>query len=152
MKKVTPTKAKANVKTRKRLDPLSAEQRSERMSRIRSRDSQPELALRKMVFLLGYRYRLHDRRLPGRPDLVFPSRRCVIFVHGCFWHQHDCENYRQPLNSVKFWSEKLSGNVLRDAATRKRLSSEGWRVLVVWECELRRDPVKVAWKVLRFLL
>lgn len=136
---------------RKRLDPLSRKERSERMTRIRSRDTQPELVLRKLVFSLGYRYRLHDGRLPGRPDLVFPSKRCVIFMHGCFWHQHNCATYRQPTSRAWFWSRKLTGNVLRDTEVRKRLTREGWRSLVVWECELRSDPTRLAWRLIRFL-
>ena len=141
----------ARISARKRLDPLTKRQRSERMTRIRSRDTQPELVLRKLVFSLGYRYRLHDGRLAGRPDLVFSSRRCVIFMHGCFWHQHSCDTYRQPTSRAWFWSQKLTGNVLRDAEVRKRLTHEGWRSLVVWECELRANPVKLAWRLIRFL-
>lgn len=146
-----PSVTEVATRTRKRLDPLTRHQRSERMTRIRARDTQPELALRKLVYALGYRYRLHDRRLPGRPDMVFSSRRCVIFMHGCFWHQHDCGTYKQPASRVLFWSQKLSGNVLRDGEVRKRLTREGWRSLVVWECELRSNPEKLTWKVIRFL-
>ncbi len=149
MKNLNGTKAKASA--RKRLDPLTKQQRSERMTRIRSQDTQPELVLRKLVFSLGYHYRLHDRRLPGRPDLVLSSTRSVIFMHGCFWHLHNCGTYRQPTSRAWFWSQKLTGNVLRDAEVRKWLAREGWRSLVVWECELRADPVKLAWKLIRFL-
>ena len=146
-----PARTRAPIAGRKRLDRLSKEQRSQRMTRIRSRDTQPELALRQMVYSLGYRYRLHDRRLPGRPDLVFSSRRCVIFMHGCLWHQHDCGTYKQPVSQAWFWSRKLSNNVLRDSEVRKRLTHEGWRSLIVWECELRSNPEKIAWRVIRFL-
>ena len=151
MNKPGRTKPQAESRTRKRLDPLSKAQRSERMTRVRSRDTKPEMVLRKLVFSLGYRYRLHDARLPGRPDLVFSSRRCVIFMHGCFWHQHGCETYKQPASRTWFWSRKLSSNVLRDQEVGKRLASAGWRSLVVWECELRSNPEKIAWKVIRFL-
>lgn len=152
MKKTDKTKGyEVEITKRKRLDPLSKAQRSERMTRIRSRDTQPEIALRKLVFSLGYRYRLHDGRLPGRPDLVFRSRHCVIFMHGCFWHQHACETYRQPASSTWFWSQKLASNVLRDVEVERTLTRQGWRSLVVWECELRSNPEKIAWKVIRFL-
>lgn len=136
---------------RKRLDPLSKQQRSKRMARIRPRDTQPELALRKLVFSLGYRYRLHDDRLPGKPDLVFRSRKRVIFMHGCFWHQHGCKHYRLPTSRAWFWSSKLAGNVLRDVEILRTLRRQGWRVLVVWECELRKNPLKLAWKLVGFL-
>lgn len=86
---------------------------------------------------MGYRYRLHDRKLPGRPDLVFPSRRAVVFIHGCFWHGHDCSLFRWPGTRPQFWRDKLGGNIARDARVRQALTADGWRVLDVWECNLR---------------
>ena len=122
------------------MDRLSTEQRSENMRRIRSNDTKPELALRSMLHKLGYRFRLHRKDLPGRPDIVFPGRSKVIFVHGCFWHQHlGCREGRMPGSRLDYWTPKLERNLVRDAATRKLLEEQGWGVLVVWECELRNS-------------
>lgn len=111
-------------------------QRRFNMSRIRGKDTAPEMAVRRLVHGMGYRYRLHDRRLPGRPDLVFPSRRKVIFVHGCFWHRHDCRfgQVRASTNAA-FWEEKIDGNVARDTRNLSELAVIGWAYLVIWECE-----------------
>ena len=118
------------------MDTLSREQRSERMSLVRSKGSKAELAVRRLVFAMGYRYRLHQRQLPGTPDLVFPSRRRVIFVHGCFWHRHEgCG--RMPKSRLEFWEPKLEANRRRDEANLALLAEMGWRTLVVWECQLR---------------
>ena len=96
------------------------------------------MVIRQGLHAMGYRFRLHDRRLPGRPDLVFPSRRAVLFIHGCFWHGHDCRLFRWPATRPEFWREKISGNVARDTRVRAELSALGWRVMDVWECMLRR--------------
>jgi DNA mismatch endonuclease, patch repair protein len=118
------------------VDTLTTEQRSERMSRVRSKDSKAELAVRRLVFAMGYRYRLHRRDLPGSPDLVFPSRRGVIFVHGCFWHRHEgCG--RMPKSRLEFWEPKLEANRMRDEDNLRALDDMGWRALVIWECELK---------------
>lgn len=109
----------------------------DQMRRIRSRDTKPELAVRRLVHGLGYRYRLHRRGLPGTPDLVFHSRRKVIFVHGCFWHQHDCPmGSKQPSTRPEYWRPKLARNVARDHECRRKLAALGWDVLTVWECQL----------------
>lgn len=108
---------------------------------MRSKDSKPEMLVRRLVHGLGYRYRLHDRRLPGTPDLVFPSRRKVIHVNGCFWHRHgsaECGLARMPKSRVDFWEAKLEANRVRDELNRERLSREGWGQMVVWECECRQ--------------
>ncbi|MBN2022016.1 MAG: DNA mismatch endonuclease Vsr [Pirellulales bacterium] len=119
------------------MDTLSPVQRSERMARVRCKDTKPEIAVRRLVHSLGYRYRLHSSRLPGCPDLVFSSRRKVIFVHGCFWHRHSgCRNCRLPKSRLEFWRPKLEANRRRDRRNRDRLRRLGWGVLVVWECEL----------------
>ena len=119
------------------MDTLSKEERSERMSRIRGRDSSPEMRLRGLVHGMGYRYRLHVKSLPGKPDMVFPSRKAVMFMHGCFWHRHEgCRLARMPKSRLDFWREKLEGNKLRDQENQRRLRELGWRVLVVWECQL----------------
>jgi DNA mismatch endonuclease (patch repair protein) len=107
------------------------------MSRIRGKDTQPELAVRHALWSAGLRYRLHDNRLPGNPDLVFPARRTVIFVHGCFWHSHEgCRNFRIPKTRVEWWAAKLARNKERDARARAELEAAGWRVTVIWECEV----------------
>ena len=107
------------------------------MSRIRHADTKPELLVRRLVHGMGYRYRLHRSGLPGRPDLVFGPKRKVIFVNGCFWHQHGCTQYRMPRSRLTFWVPKLQKNVERDEAVRRQLADLGWDVLTIWECELR---------------
>lgn len=120
-----------------RIDPLSPAQRRERMSRIRSKDTKPELTVRRLVHAAGYRYRLQAKDLPGKPDLVFRSRRKVILVHGCFWHQHGCDHYRMPKTRREFWLPKLEKNVERDQRILTELTDLGWSCLVIWECELK---------------
>ena len=133
------------------LESVSARRRSEIMARVRNRDTGPELAVRRLVYGMGYRYRLHSKSLPGRPDLVFRPRRKVIFIHGCFWHRHaKCALARMPKSRLKFWKPKLEGNRVRDERIRRALRAEGWSVLTVWECELAR-PQRVASKIRRFL-
>ena len=132
-------------------DTLSRSERSERMARVRSADTGPEMRLRRLVHGMGFRYRLHRKDLPGKPDLVFPSRRAVIFMHGCFWHRHKgCKLARLPKSRVAFWEAKLEGNRRRDLRNQERLRELGWRVLVVWECELS-DLDATAEKVREFL-
>lgn len=131
-------------------DRFTPEQRSVLMGRIRGRDTQPELLVRRQVHGMGYRYRLYRKDLPGRPDLVFPGRRKVIFVHGCFWHQHDCLRGRRPSSNRTFWDAKLDRNVVRDRENIEALEALGWSVLVVWECETR-DRDRLAAGVSAFL-
>ena len=124
------------------MDTLTREQRSERMSRVRSRDTKPEMAVRSLVHSLGYRYRLHDRKLPGNPDLVFSSRKKLIFVHGCFWHRHPrCKNNRLPKSRLTFWKPKLELNRKRDLKNQRKLRRLGWRFLVIWECQTKDDEL-----------
>ena len=123
--------------------------RSENMRRIRSKDTAPELIVRGLVHSLGYRFRLHRADLPGRPDLVFPSRKKVIFVHGCFWHQHICIS-RKPRSNQQYWLPKLQRNVARDAQHKSDLRRLGWRCLVVWECEVKNEASLIR-TVRRFL-
>lgn len=123
-------------------DTLTPAQRSERMARIRSRNTSPEMAVRKLVHAMGYRYRLHGGKLPGRPDLVFSGRRRVIFVHGCFWHRHPdsaCKLARLPKSRLDFWLPKLEANASRDAQNYEKLKAIGWDFMIVWECELKDD-------------
>jgi DNA mismatch endonuclease (patch repair protein) len=113
-------------------------QRSFNMSRIRNRNTRPEMVVRSLVHRMGYRYRLHRKDLPGRPDLVFSSRRKIIFVHGCFFHMHDCRYGRvTPKQNAEFWQAKRLSNVERDQRNRAELKDEGWEVLEVWECQTR---------------
>ncbi len=133
------------------MDSLTPAERSERMSRIRGKDTEPEMLVRRIVWRMGFRYRLHRRDLPGTPDLAFIGRKKAIFVHGCFWHQHeDCGIYRMPKTRRGFWLPKLRENKERDARNVARLRDMGWAVLVVWECELR-DTEAVAERLRAFL-
>lgn len=133
-----------------RYDPLTKAQRSARMSRVRATNTQPEMTVRRLVHGMGYRYRLHAKGLPGHPDLAFKGRRKVIFVHGCFWHQHGCSQYRMPRTRTDFWELKLHGNKVRDAKVRRALRELGWEVLVVWECQAK-DVVRIRNRIIAFL-
>jgi DNA mismatch endonuclease (patch repair protein) len=117
-------------------DFLSREARSERMSRIRGRDTKPELLVRRYLHSAGFRFRLHAKDLAGRPDIVLPKYGVVIFVNGCFWHAHSCQKGRIPAERAGFWAEKFKNNLRRDEKNRRHLRKEGWRVLTVWECSL----------------
>ncbi len=133
------------------MDTLSKGERSLRMGLIKSTNTQPELLMRRLATMLGYRYRLHQKTLPGSPDLVFRSRRKVIFVNGCFWHRHNrCQLARLPKSNTEFWRQKLESNRRRDRTVRATLLRHGWRSLVVWECEFH-DPARVMIKTLVFL-
>src|SRR5438094_5191486 len=133
------------------MDKLSAERRSANMRRIRSKDTSPELALRRLVHELGYRFRLHRRDLPGKPDLVFVSRRKVIFVHGCFWHSHQgCKAAHVPKSNVEYWGPKLQRNQDRDKNNLVALTTLGWRPLVIWECETKNEKGLVK-RIMAFL-
>jgi DNA mismatch endonuclease (patch repair protein) len=115
----------------------SPEERGRMMRAIKGRDTVPELAVRRLAHKLGYRFRLHRKDLPGTPDLVFPSRRKVIFIHGCFWHSHGCKLTRLPTSNLGYWVPKLNRNRVRDEKNLKTLTAEGWQHLVIWECEIR---------------
>lgn len=120
-------------------DVMSADKRSALMSRIKGKNTQPELLVRRALWHAGLRYRLHDRRLPGRPDIVLPRWKAVVFVHGCFWHRHaGCPYATLPSNRAEFWAQKLESNRERDLRHRLALLDCGWRVATVWECALRR--------------
>jgi len=124
--------------------------RSENMRAIRGKNTKPEIEVRSLVHKLGYRFRLHRPDLPGKPDLAFPARRKVIFVHGCFWHSHACKPGLIPRSNRDFWLPKLRLNKSRDRRTLKQLAREGWNALVIWECELK-DTRALRQKVTRFL-
>lgn len=120
---------------------LSSERRSWNMSRIKGQNTGPELRLRSLLHRAGFRFRLHVKDLPGRPDIVLPRYCTAIFVHGCFWHRHPgCRNASTPSTRGTFWQEKFDGNVRRDERNRSELVAAGWTVVVVWECELEADP------------
>jgi DNA mismatch endonuclease (patch repair protein) len=132
-------------------DVHTPEQRSFNMSRIKNRDTKPEMRVRAIVHGMGYRYRLHRKDLPGRPDLVFSSRKKVIFVHGCFFHMHDCRYGRVvPRTNAEFWAKKRRSNVERDARNISELKDRGWQVCTIWECETR-NPESLPEKVAEFL-
>lgn len=118
-------------------DVLTPEQRQLNMSRIRGRDTKPEMYIRRGLHARGFRYRLQDRKLPGRPDLVFPRYHAVIFVHGCFWHGHHCSMFKLPATREEFWATKIASNRARDERTTAALLKLGWRVANVWECSIR---------------
>jgi DNA mismatch endonuclease, patch repair protein len=134
------------------VDTLTAAERSERMGRVRSKDTKPEMLVRSLVHRMGFRYRLHDRNLPGNPDMVFSGRGKIIFVHGCFWHRHGkrCEFTRWPKSKLGFWRPKLEQNHQRDRIVGRELRKLGWRVLTVWECQLK-DREAVGAKLRTFL-
>jgi DNA mismatch endonuclease (patch repair protein) len=129
----------------KMADFLSPEERSERMSRIRSRDTAPEVALRKALHRQGLRFRLNVKKLPGKPDIVLPRYKSVVLVHGCFWHRHEgCKVATTPKSNTPYWMDKFGRNVARDARVAEELTSGGWRVFVAWECELDSGRKAVA--------
>jgi DNA mismatch endonuclease (patch repair protein) len=132
------------------MDKFSPEKRSEIMRRVRSKDTKPELIVRRLAHRMGYRFRLHSSNLPGSPDLVFPRFGSVVFVHGCFWHGHSCEAASLPSSRVEYWEAKRSRNKARDRKSARELRRLGWKVLTVWECQTR-NPEKVARRLRRFL-
>lgn len=132
-------------------DVFSQVKRSWIMSRVRGRDTKPEILVRSFIFRMGFRFRLHRRDLPGTPDIVLPRHRKVIFVHGCFWHGHKgCPRSKRPTTNENFWNNKLDGNIKRDKQYRLMLRKVGWKVLIVWECETKK-PEKLLRKLERFL-
>ncbi len=134
-----------------RTDPLTPEQRRYTMRQVHSEDTKPEMRVRRLAHHLGYRYRLHRKDLPGKPDLVFPGRKKIIFVHGCFWHGHDCPAGRKiPKTNQSYWTKKLNRNKERDKLNLEKLKALGWDVLVIWECETR-DETALAKRITHFL-
>jgi DNA mismatch endonuclease (patch repair protein) len=134
------------------MDTLSPQERSKRMSLVRGTNTKPEMLVRRMIHGMGYRYRIHVSKLPGRPDLVFSNRGKIIFIHGCFWHRHPkvtCKLARMPKSKLNFWRPKLEQNRRRDIQAQRQLKRDGWRILVLWECEIR--SANLADKVNEFL-
>ncbi len=130
------------------MDTVDKATRSRIMARVGQRDTGPEMRLRLALHRMGFRYRLHDKRLPGSPDIVFPKFGAVVFVHGCFWHSHGCRYSTKPGTRQKFWQEKFHANVERDRKKSQDLIDDGWRVLVVWECALKSQDESVVERVL----
>jgi len=129
-------------------DSLSKEARSSLMSRVKSKNTKPELALRRALFKRGLRFRIHGKGLPGKPDIVFKGRRLVVFCHGCFWHGHEgC--YRRPKTNISFWDAKLEANRARDCRNRIELETMGWRVIQVWECDISRNIEEVVENIIQ---
>ena len=135
------------------MDVVTPDRRSENMRNIRSKGMKPELVVRKLTHGMGYRYRLHRKDLPGKPDLVFLGRKKAIFVHGCFWHQHpstSCKIVRLPKSNQDYWLPKLRKNTAKDVAVREQLHNAGWRSLIIWECETKNGE-KLRKKIAKFL-
>jgi DNA mismatch endonuclease, patch repair protein len=133
------------------VDKLTPDQRSAVMSRVRTRDTEPELIVRKLLHSLGYRFRLAPQRLPGKPDVVLPKYKAAIFIHGCFWHGHKgCARGARPASNTKFWNQKIDGNIRRDRKVQQALKSLGWRVLVLWQCRTT-DMTILARRITGFL-
>ena len=122
------------------------------MSRIKGKNTKPEMIVRKWLWRNGYRYRLHRNDLPGKPDIVFAGRRKVIFVHGCFWHKHDCKYFKWPKSNAEFWRRKIEGNVHRGADNCAALTAAGWDYMVVWECELKEKNLEPLWDMITAFL
>jgi DNA mismatch endonuclease (patch repair protein) len=131
-------------------DMFTPARRSEIMARIRSGDTTPELALRRLIHRLGCRFRLHRSDLPGKPDIVLPKHRLVVFMHGCFWHGHTCKDGRRPGSNTRYWNSKLDRNMSRDKRNLRELRGLGWRCAVVWECQLE-NPTRLEQRLRRLL-
>jgi DNA mismatch endonuclease (patch repair protein) len=132
------------------VDRLTRERRSALMQRVRGKNTKPEMIVRKMIWAMGYRYRLHDNRLPGSPDIVFKKRKKAIFVHGCFWHAHGCKKGLPPKSNLDFWRPKLEATKSRDRNNQKELKDKNWEVLVIWQCDLK-NPEEVTSRIRNFL-
>ncbi|MEW5680294.1 very short patch repair endonuclease [Comamonas kerstersii] len=133
------------------MDVHSPEQRTFNMSRIKGVNTKPEMLVRRWLWANGYRYRLHARELPGKPDIVFRGSKAAIFVHGCFWHRHGCRYATMPATKQDFWIKKFRQNTDRDKRNIQHLQMEGWRVLILWECEIKKDFERVEFKLREFL-
>ncbi|MCX5807225.1 MAG: very short patch repair endonuclease [Proteobacteria bacterium] len=135
------------------VDSLTREKRSWNMSRIKSGDTKPEKVVRSLLHLMGYRYRLHCKDLPGKPDIMLPKYKTVIFVHGCFWHRHSgCKNATTPKTNTEFWEKKFFGNIVRDRQKQSDLELLGWNVIIVWECETEKSLENLALKLQESIL
>ena len=118
-------------------DVVTSEKRSEMMAGIKDKNTRPEILIRKALHAKGFRYRVHGKKLPGKPDLVLPKYKTVVFVHGCFWHRHHCHLFKGPSTRRDFWKEKINGNASRDELQKQQLLAMGWKVIIIWECALK---------------
>lgn len=135
------------------MDVHSPTQRSYNMSRIKGKNTRPEEIIRQLLWGNGYRYQLHRKDLPGKPDIVFPGRRKALFIHGCFWHRHDCRYFKWPKTNAEFWKKKIEDNVTRDNRNYDLMAESGWRCLVIWECETKTKNFDELWnKIEAFLM
>lgn len=134
------------------MDVHSPEKRSYNMSRIKGKDTKPEIMVRRWLWSKGYHYRLHRKDLPGKPDIVFPGRKKAIFVHGCFWHKHECKYFKWPQTNPEFWEEKINRNIVRDQRNYRSLDDKGWRYFIIWECELKSADRESLWRRLESFL
>lgn len=134
------------------MDIYDPAKRSRVMSAVKSADTAPEMVVRRLLYSMGHRYRLHRADLPGKPDVVFQKRRKAIFVHGCFWHGHDCSKGRLPATRTDYWRTKIGRNVIRDREQTRQLEADGWSVLKIWECETRKRDVEILSEKLRSFL
>jgi DNA mismatch endonuclease Vsr len=121
------------------------------MSRIKGKNTRPEMVIRKWLWRNGFRYRLHNKNLPGRPDIVFSGKKRAIFINGCFWHRHNCKYFRWPATNKAFWKKKINDNVRRDSANNSLLKEKGWKFIIIWECQIRKNIDKVHKTVSSFL-
>lgn len=134
------------------MDVHTSAKRSFNMSRIKGKDTKPEIAIRKWLWTNGYRYRLHVKDLPGKPDIVFRKLKKVIFIHGCFWHKHRCRFFKWPGSNEEFWKKKINGNVERDKRNLRELHASGWQYLIIWECQIKQKNMQRVWnKIIIFL-
>jgi len=133
------------------MDVHTPEKRSFNMSRIKGRDTKPEILIRKWLWAQGYRYRLHWKKLPGKPDIAFPGKKKAIFIHGCFWHGHMCKTFRWPKTNEEFWKKKIQKNMRRDREIQEKLQTDSWKCLIIWECRLKTTPDNEKHKILLFL-
>lgn len=118
------------------MDVHSKKQRSFNMSQIKGKNTKPEVLVRKHLFSKGFRYRINDKRYPGKPDIVLPKYKIILFIHGCFWHQHDCKYFKWPKTNLAFWKNKIEGNIIRDRNNISELEKMGWKIIIIWECEI----------------
>jgi DNA mismatch endonuclease (patch repair protein) len=134
-------------------DIITIEQRSWLMSQIKEKNTKPEIAIRKLLHSKGFRFRIHDKRLAGKPDLLLPKYKTVIFIHGCFWHQHPgCSVSHMPKSNIEYWASKLGKNIIRDKKNKKELKKAGWKVIVIWECDIKKHPIKTLNKLVSSII
>ena len=134
------------------MDVHSPDQRSFNMSRIKGKNTKPEMIVRQWLWRNGLRYRLHRNDLPGKPDIVFAGRKKVIFVNGCFWHKHNCKYFKWPKSNTEFWRQKIEGNVRRDGDNFAALTAKGWGYMVIWECEIKEKNLEPLWERIKEFL